>query len=205
MPYSPLDSFTRSPATAIVSLGGACSVAYNLRRHFGFETAYPFDWWVTPARSVAALLERPDMGWLFDPSRLKPTEGHDSIRHTELGISLHHDFPRQLGVSGTPVVENYVDFLDDAKSKATLLFARLFDLNRRGQRIVFVREWLGDEDRSDLMPEIERSFPSADWSLLATNPIRGQSWHGDAAGWDAMLRGSGVCLVAPAAPPPGFY
>jgi len=34
--------------SAIVSLGGNCEVAHQLRRRFGGERAFPFDWWITP-------------------------------------------------------------------------------------------------------------------------------------------------------------
>jgi hypothetical protein len=30
-------------ADLIVSLGSACKTSWNLRRHFAFERAYPFD------------------------------------------------------------------------------------------------------------------------------------------------------------------
>ena len=34
--------------SAVISLGTTCQTAYQTRRRFGFETAYPFDWLVIP-------------------------------------------------------------------------------------------------------------------------------------------------------------
>jgi hypothetical protein len=38
-----------------MSLGTNCEAAYHVRRYFAFETAFPFDWWITPVRLVSGL------------------------------------------------------------------------------------------------------------------------------------------------------
>ena len=41
----------------IVGVGGHCQTAYQIRRHFNVDKAYPFDWWVTPTIGLVELLE----------------------------------------------------------------------------------------------------------------------------------------------------
>lgn len=45
------------PCDLFISLGSNCEVSYNIRRFFGFEAAYPFDWWITPLSPVPKLIE----------------------------------------------------------------------------------------------------------------------------------------------------
>ena len=81
-------------ATRIISLGGRCAVAHNLRRFFDFGEAFPFDWWITPFDGLIKFLANPDPDWLYDPAELDLTANKGSVRHSDLGIRLHHEFPR---------------------------------------------------------------------------------------------------------------
>jgi hypothetical protein len=49
----------RTAVDRVIGLGTNCEIAFNLRRCFGFERAYPFDWWFTPLNVVAPILAKP--------------------------------------------------------------------------------------------------------------------------------------------------
>jgi len=81
----------------VFSLGPDCRNNWNLRNYFGTDRAYPFDWWITPARSMLALLER---GRAFHVDRddlsIIPTRsaGSNTVFNRRFRILHHHDFRR---------------------------------------------------------------------------------------------------------------
>jgi hypothetical protein len=94
MPLIALPEFASMPATHVVSLGGQCETAYNLRRYFDFSTAYPFDWWVSPLSTVIRLLRDFDIDALYDTRRLEGTADFGTVIHRDYDLQLHHEFPR---------------------------------------------------------------------------------------------------------------
>ena len=60
MPNVSLDTLREQPVMHIVSLGPRCATTYNLRRHYNFATAYPFDWWISPAGGLIQILTKLD-------------------------------------------------------------------------------------------------------------------------------------------------
>ncbi len=81
----------------VFSLGCFCRTAWNLRAHFGVQQAYPFDWWITPARAMLRMMEP---GFRFgiaaeDLTLVPPGQANeDSVYAHRLNILFHHDFPR---------------------------------------------------------------------------------------------------------------
>jgi hypothetical protein len=163
----------------IVSLGHRCRVAYNLRRTFGFETAYPFDWWVTPLRGLSAFLHDPSVSRLYDPALLKPLAGEGgirAIRNIHYGIRLDHDFPR--GPDGR-VCDDWRDHLDRPRSRTEHLVRRFMDLPA-GSRALFVHastEVEGQRASDDyealilgVHQRLGRMFPQVERSLLLIDP-----------------------------------
>ena len=57
--------------THIVSLGYRCRTTQRLREHYGFKTAFPFDWWITPLQSAVRVLRDWDLQRLYDPAKLR--------------------------------------------------------------------------------------------------------------------------------------
>jgi hypothetical protein len=82
----------------VFSLGPNCKNAWNVRAFFGVQRAYPFDWWITPARSMLRMIEP---GFAFSVSAgdlvLTPPKenGENSVYNHRLNILHHHDFPRE--------------------------------------------------------------------------------------------------------------
>jgi hypothetical protein len=184
-----LPVFRREPATHIVSLGMRCVVAHNLRRFYDFSTAYPFDWWVTPAPGLIALLNDPDISALYDPTQLSLLEGGKSVCHAN-GIRLFHEFERDKSQKGKPVLPGWQEALAAPKERTAALMQRLLDLNAPGNRIAFFRQ--PDRRVRAVRAALDARFPLAEWTLVPLAPIEKDAalekeWRGDPNAWDRVL------------------
>jgi hypothetical protein len=201
LPQQRLADYRRQPASAIVSLGRSCATAYNLRRHFDFGGAFPFDWWITPLAAVEAVLRRPDPDWLYDPALLELTEKETSVRHRETDILLHHEFPRHWLEPAQPVRPDFRETISGPKKRTAALLAKLLQLNSPTERLLFVRERIPGETGS-LANILEEVFNRAKWALIELDQIRGPDWQGDLDQWDEFLSGLGVSFSRPAGEKP---
>jgi hypothetical protein len=205
----------------IVSLGHRCRVAYNLRRAFGFEMAYPFDWWVTPLRGLSAFLHDPSVSRLYDPALLEPLTDEDgirAIRNVHFGIRLDHEFPR--GSDGK-VQDDWRDHIEGPRSRTKYLVRRLMDIPA-GSRALFVHASTEVENRRageafeplirGVHQRLERLFPQVELSLLLIDPPApieapgvtslsiddpGPYWHGTPELWTERLLGLGFAHANP--------
>lgn len=75
----------------VISLGTNCEVSFNIRNAFQTERAYPFDWWITPIQSVAAIL-RDRFALEVAPHNLVHAGSPVSIMNRKYGLLHHHDF-----------------------------------------------------------------------------------------------------------------
>jgi hypothetical protein len=212
MPLVPLSEFSRLPATHIVSLGGQCETAYNLRVYYDFSTAYPFDWWITPLSAVITLLHDFDVDRLYDPARLEITPTFGTVFHRDCNLQLHHEFPRdpenRFGNGAGRVCPTFRDHIDKPKRRTVYLRDRLFALNQAGHRVLFVRQQVpgkgGTEGgvQRDLTEALDTVFPNAVASLALVNtrgarfqdgvqllyiPEGAPTWHGYRTAWDEAL------------------
>jgi hypothetical protein len=108
----------------IFSLGPNCRNTWNLRDHFEFDRAYPFDWWITPVKSMLALLDRDHRFQVAaeDLVVTEPTAGTNTVYNRRLNLLHHHDFDRDGGLV-RPITEAAVAKLN---AKYTALFARFW-------------------------------------------------------------------------------
>ena len=177
-------------ATRIISLGGRCAVAHNLRRFFDFGEAFPFDWWITPFDGLIKFLAHPDPDWLYDPAKLDLTANNGSVRHTDLGIRLHHEFPRDR-IEGQPINPNFRDAIAMPKARTTRLVKKLLALDTEQESLVFVRERERPEPVEKLMPVLAALYRKAEWRSLAVPHVASDDsvhgWEGDPALWDKAL------------------
>jgi hypothetical protein len=135
----------------VISLGGNCRIAHNLRRVLDLKTAYPFDWWVSPLAGAIQFLNAPDLEKLYDPEALEAVRhngGIFTVRNTIYGIGLHHEFPRDA--KGL-VQEDFRDFVEKPKARTRHLLDRLRELNSADNDIVCVRN-AASNDRSEDIP-----------------------------------------------------
>lgn len=188
----PLQRFRTAPATHIVGLGGRCAVAYNLRRFFDFDTAYPFDWWITPVPAVLKYLRRPDPDYLYDPRLLRLMPRGKAVRHRELRIQLSHEFPRDTSKppGDRPVLRGWQSHIAEPKARTAALTERLLALNAPANRIAFIRD--RRELTEPLTNILQTLFPRAEWTLVNLPPAaRAQDerfdWRGDPELWGRLL------------------
>lgn len=184
--YCPLDEFKKLPATHVVSLGESCATAYNLRRHYNFGGAFPFDWWVSEAEGLIRFLDDPRVDRLYDPEKLGLTDNGGSVRHKEFGLLLHHEFPRAWRREGGPIRDDWRDFLAKPKHRSAALVKKFLDLNKADNRIVFVRY---GKSAPGFIERLEKLFVEPTWTFVHLGYIANKSggWKGDPQAWDRVL------------------
>ena len=195
--------------THIVSLGHRCRTAQRLRDHFGYKTAFPFDWWITPLAGGTAFLRDWDLERLYDPSQLRrplrPSGRTPYIEHADYRVRLQHEFPLD-GPNGN-VLDGWQDHIAQAKERTGHLMEKFDQLNRPDRKVLFVRE-LRKEEEGDLrgvaalreaaltrVPRAEVSFllisrigmEAKGWRALKINDPITEPWTGTPAIWDAAL------------------
>lgn len=135
---------------AVVPLGASCRVSYQLRRHLGTDTSWPFDWWIAPIQGMTGYLADLDPAKLYDPEALEEMRvdgAFVAVRSRRYDVRLLHEFPRIAAQGGTVVAPGWRDHIAAARARHEHLLARLRDLDAPGSRILFVRHKLGiDED-----------------------------------------------------------
>ena len=192
----------------IVSLGYRCRTTQRLREHFGFKTAFPFDWWITPAASGANVLRDWDVERLYDPGQLRPIRRWGRtlyIEHTGYGLRYQHEFPMDL--KRQHVLPGWQDHVADAKSRTAHLMEKFDLLNRPDRKVLWVRELMPGEEAMpaalaalrlaarDRSPRAQSSFllisasgvEAPGWrSLKIDDPVT-EPWTGTPAIWDEAL------------------
>ena len=163
----------------VVALGYNCRVAYNLRRTFGFKTAYPFDWWVTPLPALAAFLHDPSLDRLYDPALLEPVikgGGIHSIHNAHYRIQMEHEFPK---LKNGFVRDDWIEFVNEPRTRTDYLLRRMREIPA-GSRVLFVR-WTKRMERRelgerfeplmrDVLHGLEQMFPAVRRSVLLVDP-----------------------------------
>lgn len=125
-------------ADFIFSLGPNCRNAWNLRNYFGTERAYPFDWWITPAKSMLRMIEP---GFQFHVVRedlhITQPVGNNTVYNYNLNLLHHHDFPRDWRGTGR-VLSTSDEDIAKLNAKYVYLFERLHADLRSASRPVAV-------------------------------------------------------------------
>jgi hypothetical protein len=147
---------------SIVSAGAWCAPAHNIRRVFGRDRAYPFDWWVSPYKSFITLLDE-NFANLLNPENLILTEGNASVRCNYYGILHHHDFRRN---EEDKVTSNFMAELPNVIAKTRALINRLY-ADVEGRDVLFVRSSLWDGDGKYQQGSELRDRAIALWTALA--------------------------------------
>jgi hypothetical protein len=197
----------------IVSLGCRCRTTRRLRDHFGFETAFPFDWWITPLEGGVRFLRDWDLGRLYDERTLREVRRWGRTAFVEqpaYGIRLQHEFPMDL--RREHVLPGWRAHLAGARARTAHLMARFDQLDRPDRTVLFVRELLpGEERRSDLIEAlrlavlqraprarsefvlISRTGVQAEgWRALEIDDPVKRPWSGTPAIWDPALASLGA-------------
>jgi hypothetical protein len=102
----------------IVSLGGMCQPAWNIRNCFGTEDAYPFDWLITPGSSLLKILDD-DFRDALILENLEAIQNRDTVLCRYYEVLHHHDFPRDRA---RKIVADLTPYLSDLRSKYRFLW-----------------------------------------------------------------------------------
>ncbi|MDB5829828.1 MAG: putative papain-like cysteine peptidase [Variovorax sp.] len=181
----------------VVSVGGDCQPAHQIRRVTGHEEAHFFDWLQLRAEGVARLVEEDFDGFLGDARELALVrEPYAYVCESRYGARLLHDLP---------LTDDFLAHAEVARQKYAFLAQRWRDLMDSGSAVLFV--WCGDEGRDAifrLAAALRRRREGRPFHLLAlrsdlqepgwllpdvSNRFLRQpepyAWTGDDAAWDA--------------------
>jgi Putative papain-like cysteine peptidase (DUF1796) len=185
----------------VVSLGRACQPAHQIRRVLGTTSAHVFDWIVTPAPALVALIES-DLEGFFARDRLGVGQS-GAMTDLPTDTRFVHEFPE-----GTDVDVQHAQHA----GRYAMLTRRWRHLLRSRQHVLFVRQhdW-GLEPRAaaaHLQAVLKAKAPRLRFALLyltgdpADEVPWGQEgiinrylpqlepydWRGDNAAWERLLR-----------------
>ena len=171
----------------IVSLGYRCRTTQRLRDHFGFKTAFPFDWWITPVAGGVNFLRDWDVERLYEPAQLREVRRWGRVRfieHAGYGLRLQHEFP--MDPAQTYVLPGWRDHIAQARSRTAHLIEKFELLNRPDRRVLWVRELMAGEEEAPAMIAALRlavadRCPAARSSFLLISPP-----GAEAPGWTAL-------------------
>ncbi|MEI9965318.1 MAG: DUF1796 family putative cysteine peptidase [Caulobacteraceae bacterium] len=201
----------------VASLGRRCRTTHRLRRFFGFDTAFPFDWWITPLDGAVRFLRDWDLDRLYDPARLREVRRRGRlafIEHADYAIRLQHEFPMDARET---VLPGWGAAIPEARARTAHLMDKFDRLDRPDRRILFVRELAREEEGETALiadlreaalahaPRAEAAFllispggVAADgWISLGIDDPVERPWTGDADLWDRALAGLGLRFERP--------
>ncbi|MEH3144575.1 MAG: DUF1796 family putative cysteine peptidase [Methylobacterium frigidaeris] len=200
---------------SVISIGGACEVAHQLRQFTGNHSANLFDWWITPFNGLVNVIENDFEGLLLQQNMT--VVSRRSVACSRYGIVHHHDFRRDS--EGFIVREEIPSRVVELNSKHTMLVSRFRRSLSETRRILLVRGWLDklhekrssaqrgslDHDFERLISAVRTRFPEANVSFLFVNYNTSDyvgdnvffddvhdyddkvDWRGSTRGWHEML------------------
>jgi hypothetical protein len=162
----------------IISLGCNCELTWNIRNHFGIESAYPLDWWITPFQALRKLLEN-RFHDLFNMNNLEVSHDLLTVKDKYYNLLYHHDFKR---TEDDKIIDDNIDQqIPLLKQKYEMLIERFFK-DPENKRVLFVRNRDGNIPHLDrdttpmdkntfeqLYNLLEELFPNSQITLLITN------------------------------------
>lgn len=187
----------------VVSVGGDCQPAHQIRRITGRHEAHVFDWLLLDAAGAARLIACDFEGWLAPETLSLHSQPFGHVHDAAYGVRFLHDFPLDAG---------FMAHAGAVRGKYMALAERWRMLMASEAAVLFV--WHGPEGREAVaalanalrdaragrpfrLLALRSDIAEADWQLPdVTNRFLAQpasaSWTGDDAAWDGMFgRGQG--------------
>lgn len=158
---------------AVVSLGAACQVAEQCRRHLGAAPGGPLDWLITPFDSVEKVLA--DMGARFGQRFITVRDGY-SAQCIYYGVLYEHEFQRD---ENAQVIYD-VDYINACRSRMTHKMGKLAKILASSDKVLFIRAYSStgvptdrfndgvftSDDLNALVSTIEGHAPDLDFDVL---------------------------------------
>lgn len=158
---------------AVVSLGAACQVAEQCRRHLGAAPGGPLDWLITPFDSIDKVLA--DMGAGFGQRFITVGNGY-SAQCVNYGVLYEHEFPRD---ENAQVIYD-VEYINACRSRMTHKMGKLASILNASEKVLFIRAYSSTGVATDrfngsvftsdhlnaLVTRIEDRFPDLDFDFL---------------------------------------
>jgi hypothetical protein len=154
---------------AIVNLGRDCEVAHQMIARKLRRYALPFDYLVTTAESVGAMLDQKFAGFL-DPGNFVLRLEDGWIEDLRYGTQLLHDFR---------VTDAFLSDYDMVRERYQRRIDRLFGILESSRRLIFIRKGITREQALELDATLTRLFPHLDYLLVAldgTEEMKSE-WH----------------------------
>lgn len=130
----------------IISVGGNCSPAWNIRRSFGQPEAFPFDWWISDYFPTLSVLNS-KFANMFEEDEIRTADGGTTVVSSRYWIKYHHDFRREAG--SEQVSADFQADLESVKKKYSRRVDRLFGV-LNADRVLFVRQGLTSGTGNDI-------------------------------------------------------
>ena len=204
----------------IVSLGYRCRTSHRLREHFGYWTAFPFDWWITPIEGLTRFIHDWDVDRLYRADQLRVRQmlfQKAWVENREYGFRLVHEFSRDRW---TLTSRQFLREVPQVKARTSYLMSKFDELDSKRRRVLFVRNLSRDEEgdpaacealRQAVIKRVPRADPefllisstgvSAEgWIPLKIDDPSKEPWSGDAVVWDTALSTLGFRLHRPGIP-----
>lgn len=168
----------------IISLGGHCQTAYQIRRYFGIDKAYPFDWWVTPTIALVELIEGGFVDIFREENmRIVRESSGPAVMCSRYGLMHYHDFD-EAKINGV-----YSPYLVRTKcaqnnSKFSYLLTRLLNLSGKVLFVRFSHGWVEYYDKTTMFNEellgrfmrgMRAMLPNAEVNFLLLNDYNNQA------------------------------
>ncbi len=161
-----------------VSLGFNCTMAFYFKLQQLRRWSFPFDWNISSLRGVCDLIENDFIDFL-NPAYLDQTIG---VFNNQYKVSFAHDFPKKIGAqSAYDVVDNYVDFLDEIRTKYERRIKRFYTVCDLADTVYFFRlgfRYISFDTHGQLKEEViklrdalERVFPQDNWILVVIDIV----------------------------------
>jgi len=201
---------------AVISLGGRCQVAHQLRRKYPGMKSKFFDWLITPDQSLIDMLGDGMTGFSSDTPLAEGHSHHKNRAHSHIvegsyGTLLSHDFINDGGAPGAQ--------WKLIKGKYDRTVMRFHDTLGSGGRVLFVRMSFGRSgsfgydagDRANLAlgmqiaASIDKFWPDLEYKLMLISHIEADAvifnnieiiyvpeqlewiWDGKDQDWDFLL------------------
>ena len=171
-----------------ISLGESCTVSAALQA-FGLRNAsYPFDWAITPYKSLCQVFEQ-DFHNFFDSSAISIHSDNRAIIN-KYGLIFTHDFPiifypRDLGeenpASKDVIHPDWINVLPEVQKKYNRRIQRLRDICTSDKKIYFIRHRgiTSCEQACTLRNIIKEKYPNLDFTIIVVgkNPNLVEPWE----------------------------